>query len=321
MSRLASVDFALAAEFALDAVALRSQLLGAGVASGTLSRRCRPGGPWRRLLPGVILLGRGEPTRRQRVRAALLYAGESAAVTGLEAARRHGVRRLPDDPRVHVLVPHDSHVTSRDFLLVERTRRPATIEWLDGLPVASAPRSLVDAARRLSRLDEVRALLADAVQRRICGVDELADELICRGLPGAALPRLVIAEVADGVRSAAEAWARSLLHRQGRVPEPKWNVAVNSQDGRQLAVVDAWWDDVALAWQIDSKEFHLNPAGYDTTLRRQSALAAAGVLVVHTVPGRLRDEPGTVLNEIINAYREASRRKPRPNVKATLWRP
>lgn len=321
MSRRASIDFALAADITLDGVASRAQLLGAGVGPATLSRRCRPGGPWRRLLPGVFLLGRGEPTRRQQVRAALLYAGDAGTVTGVEAARRHGVRRLPDDARVHILVPHGSHVTSRDFLLVERTRRAVPIHLIDGIPLASASRSLVDAARRLSRLDEVRALLADAVQRRICRVEDLAAELTSQGLPGAALPRRVMTEVADGVRSAAEAWARSLVLRCGRVPEPAWNVAVRSVDDRLLAVVDAWWDDVGLAWQIDSREFHLDPQGYDRTLRRQSALAAAGVIVLHTVPSRLRAESAAVVDEIVNAYRQASRRTPRPNVHAALWRP
>jgi len=319
MGRIASVDFARAAEIALDGVASRAQLLGAGIAPATMSRRSRPGGPWRRLLPGVYLLGRGEPTRRQQVRAALLYAGEPSAVTGIEAARRHGVQRLPEDGRVHVLVPHESHVSSRDFLLVERTRRAVSVQSRDGIPVAAPPRCLVDAARRLSRLDEVRALLADAVQRSICGVDDLVAEVTCQGLPGAALPRLVLAEVADGVRSAAEAWARSLVYRSGRVPQPRWNVAVRTREGRLLAVVDAWWDEVALAWQIDSREFHLDPAGYDRTLRRQSALAAAGVIVVHTVPSRLRADSSAVLEEIISAYWQASRRKPRPDVQATPW--
>jgi hypothetical protein len=33
-----------------------------GVPRRSISRRCRPGGPWQRLLPGIVLLGNSEPT-------------------------------------------------------------------------------------------------------------------------------------------------------------------------------------------------------------------------------------------------------------------
>lgn len=95
-------------------------------------------------------------------------------------------------------------------------------------------------------------------------------------------------------------------------------MAIRSPAGQLLAVVDAWWDDVGLAWQIDSREFHLAPADYDATLRRHSALAAAGILVVHTLPTRLRDDAKAVLNELTAAHARAAGNH-RPNVTATPW--
>lgn len=317
MARRTSVDWAAIAELSSHGIITRAQLLAAGVAAATISRSTRPGGRCRRLLPGVLLLSGGVPTRQQLVVAGLVYAGPAAVLTGLEAARRHGVRRLPDDGRVHVLTPQPCHVSSRDFLRVERTRRPPASKPIGGLPVAPPARSIVDAARRMSRLDEVRAMLADALQRGICTVDELAAEIQHPGVPGVALPRRVLAEISDGVRSAAEAWARALVRRSRRIPLPAWNVAVRSDTGRLLAVVDGWWNDVGLAWEIDSKEFHLEPAGYDRTLRRHSALAAAGIPVVHTVPSRLRTDAAAVLDEVERAYLEAGRR-PRPAVITSL---
>jgi hypothetical protein len=319
MTRRTAVNWAAVGELATDGVLTRAQLLAAGVASATITRSSQPGGRYRRLLPGVLLLSRGEPTRRQLVIASLLYTGPCGVLTGLEAARRHGVARLPDDGRIHVLVPHDCQRSSRDFLRLERTRRPPSIEYIEGIPVASAARSVVDAARRLQRTDQIRAMVADAVQRGICCVDSLAEEIAQRGVPGIAVPRGVLAEISDGVRSAAEAWARALIRRSPVVPPPAWNIAVRSDAGRLLAVVDAWWDDVGLAWEIDSKEFHLSPDGYDATMRRHSALAACGVLVVHTVPGRLRNDAAAVLDEVERAYAEAKRRS-RPEVTASPWR-
>lgn len=77
-----------------------------GVPPGTSYRRCLPGGPWQRLLPGVVLLRTGEPTRRQLVDGALLHCGDQAVVTGLESLRRQGLKRdaRPGEP-IHVLLP------------------------------------------------------------------------------------------------------------------------------------------------------------------------------------------------------------------------
>lgn len=312
-------DLRLLAEHAPDGVLSRADIIGAGISSATICRRCRPGGAWQRLLRGVVMLHGGRPTRAQQVTAAVAYGGPHAMVTGLTAAAQHGVRRLPEQPHVHLLVPHGRHLSSSGFVVVERTRRMPPVRWVAGRPLAPPARALVDAARRMPRLDEVRTMIADAVQLGVCDVGALASELSATGLAGTALPRLVLDEVSDGVRSAAEAWARSLVLRAARLPAPAWNVAIHAADGTMLAVVDAWWD-VGLVWEIDSREFHLAPADHDRTARRQSALAAAGLAVVRTVPSRLHRESAAVLAELEGAYRHAALR-PRPAVTASPHRP
>jgi len=63
----------------------------------------------------------------------------------------------------------------------------------------------------LGTLDAVRSLLADAVQQRRCTPAELRGEIDCGSRRGSALPRMVLTEITDGVRSVAEADARVLL--------------------------------------------------------------------------------------------------------------
>lgn len=46
-----------------------------GVSAAVASERCRPGGPWQMLLPGIYLLHAGPPTSDERLHAALLYTG------------------------------------------------------------------------------------------------------------------------------------------------------------------------------------------------------------------------------------------------------
>jgi hypothetical protein len=134
----------------------------------------------------------------------------------------------------------------------------------DGLPLAPVARALVDAAVPLREADAVRAMFADAVQRGLCTPADLAIELAQVQRPYTALARSVLEEVTDGVRSAAEAWARRLVLRSG-LPAPQWNVAVRRADGRLIGVADAWWDDVGLVWEIDSREWHLDPEAHDRT--------------------------------------------------------
>ncbi|MFW6695864.1 hypothetical protein [Streptomyces sp. MAR4 CNX-425] len=58
------------------------QLREHGVPTADAARRCRPGGPWQQLLPGVYLLHAGPPTPEERLHAALLYAGRTPAGRG-----------------------------------------------------------------------------------------------------------------------------------------------------------------------------------------------------------------------------------------------
>lgn len=298
-----------------DGVASRADLRAIGLAPATISRLCRPGGPWSSVLRGVVLLTGKVPTGRQRVRAAITLAGDDAVVSGVAALRALGVRRLPADDRTHVLIPHGVRLSSQRFAVFERSRRLPEPVVRHDMPLAGAARALVDASKLWRDLDTVRAMTADAVQLGICGVDDLVDELAEPRRPHSALLRMVLAEVADGIRSPAEAWARRLVMRSN-LPMPLWNVPVREPSGRLLAVPDAYWPAVALAWEIDSREFHLSPADHARDTRRQSRLAAAGVLVVHTVPSRLRTDPAGVATELERAHRIAAKR-PTPHLITT----
>ncbi|MCW0216073.1 MAG: hypothetical protein OJJ54_22215 [Pseudonocardia sp.] len=239
-------------------------------------------------------------------------------VTGVAAARLYGIRGLPPDDRLHLLVPNERQVRGTALFVVIRTRRMPLPILREGLPLAPVARALVDAAVPLRQADTVRAMFADALQRGFCTPADLAAELAQVQRPYTALARSVLEEVSDGVRSTAEAWARRLVLRSG-LPAPQWNVAVRRADGRLIGVADAWWEDVGLVWEIDSREWHLDPGAHDRDTRRQSGFAAEGIAVVHTRPSRLRTERAAVLDELARAHANAAR-SPRPRVRTELWR-
>jgi hypothetical protein len=300
---------------ARDGVIRTAALRGLGVPGATITNRCCEGGRWQRLLPGVVLLTSGSPTRRQEISAALLYGGPHAVLTGIEACRRHGVRRLPDpNGRVHVLVPDDRQLRSCEFVTVERTTRMPTPLIRDGMPITPIARACLDAARRLRSTAEITELIADAVQRQLCAPAQLAAELQEGSQRGSAMPRRVLADVAEGVRSTAERDAKRLLAGSG-LPDPWWNAEVRVVGGRLLGIADAWFDEVALTWEINSYAWHLLPRSYAREVKRTAEMAAAGISVVPVLPTALRNDPSGSLADLVAAYRAAEAR-PRPPVVA-----
>ncbi|MEU7479475.1 hypothetical protein AB0A63_26040 [Lentzea sp. NPDC042327] len=269
--------------------------------------RCASGGPWQRMYPGVVLLHNGPPTQDQHLTAALLRAGPGAAVTGAEACRRHG---LPARGReLHLLAPAPVRGSGR--LVVERASPMPPTTTVDGFPLVRPARAVVDACRQLRSADEVTALVAAAIQRGRCTPESLREEARTHRF-GAKLVRSVLADLGRA-ESVAERDARR-LSRRIRLTTPHWNATVVDARGQVVGRPDAWFDDVALAWEIDSRAFHCGARDYERTLARNTRYAAAGILVVQTLPARLRTHPDQVATELRRAY-EAAGARPRPAVR------
>ncbi|KOV80435.1 hypothetical protein ADL03_33395 [Nocardia sp. NRRL S-836] len=269
-------------------------------------RRCTSDGPWQRMYPGVVLLHNGPPTPDQHLTAALLRAGPGAAVTGAEACRRHG---LPARGReLHLLSP--TTIRGTGPLIIERATPMPPSTDVGGFPVVSAARAVVDACRQLRSPDEATALIAAAVQRGRCTVEGLRAEARTNRY-GTNLVRTVLADLGR-TESIAERDARR-LSRRIRLTTPHWNVTITDADGHPIGRPDAWFDDVALAWEIDSRAFHYGPRDYERTLARNTRYATAGILVVQTLPTRLHTHPDQVASELRRAHQAAAAR-PRPPV-------
>lgn len=302
-------------------VATARQLVACGVPERTVYNRCRDGGPWRRLLPGVILLHNGNPSRDQLVHAALLFGGPDALLTGIEACRRHGLRRGPArapasaSEKVSILVPDTRQLRSVEFVDVSRTSRLPPPHLRGGVPMAPIVRACADAVRAMETASEITELLSDAVQRGLCTVAALRMELAEGSRRRTATPAAVLADLAAGVRSTAERDAKRLWARTG-LPEPWWNASVFAPDGSLLGIVDCWLDDVAMAWEIESSEWHLSPADHDRTVERAAAFAAAGVAYTATKPRRVSREGPSVAATLKATYGHAAARR-RPAVRAT----
>lgn len=284
----------------------RAQALDAGLSRHAIGYRLGDGGSWRLMLPGVYLTLPGVPTQAQRETGAILYSGPHALITGAAALRFYEIRQAPrqDSDIVDVLIPARFRRASTGPVRVHRTWHMPPL-WVQGPAArryAYPARAVVDTARWLTDLREVRALVGDAVQNRHCAVAQLADELRAGGTPNGALLRRVIAEVTDGVRSAPEAELRDLIAK-ARMPVPLFNPRLYLPNGTFIACPDAWWPEAGVAIEIDSRQWHLAPDDWERTMTRHSDLGQYGIVTLHTTPHQLRADPAPFLRKAANAYK------------------
>jgi hypothetical protein len=291
----------------LDVIS-REQALAAGLTRHALNHRLRVGGPWRGLLPGVYVATTGTPTIVQQEMAALLYGGRGSLITGPAAVRHHRIRG-PDAEFVDVLVPASRNRRDTGFARLHRsTRVPGRCSAFGPLRYALPSRAVADAVRDLASLRDVRAVIADAVQRGACQVPDLHDELTAGPTFGSALFREALTDVAEGIRSAAEGDLKDLLATSG-LPMPLFNASLFAGD-EFVAMPDAWWPQFGVALEVDSREWHTSPHDHASTLARGRRMSVHQIVVLRFTPKEIRTQPAQVLRDIRAALEGARGRSP-----------
>ncbi len=285
-----------------DGLLRREQAIASGFTPAAIRHRLRPGGPWQRVLPEVFTTFTGDLTERQRCRAALLYAGDDALITGRIGCVLHGLRYVPQgtEPYVDLLVPAERNPRSREFVRVHRTLQMPAWTVVDGLLVsAAAARCAVDTARELQTLRDVRALLCEVVQRRRARVNEVAAEVARGQRRGLALMRRAVEDLEAGCRSAPECELRDLVGRSRILPEPRWNKVL---PGGPRIFPDACWPQARLVVEVNSKEYHRYGEAAEETEQRLAVYAANDWRAIPLSPARLRAETREVRAQIEAAY-------------------
>ena len=279
-------------------VITRRQALAAGVTASSL--RHRLGNSWQSLIPGVYLAATGTPTIIQQQMAAMLHAGRGSVITGPAALQQHRIRG-PAADLIDVLIPASRRRQDAAFVRLHRTTRMPKRIWRFGpLYYALPARAVADTVRDLTSLRDVRAMVADAVQRSACTVPDLSAELDHGQSVGSKLFREALADVADGIHSAAEGDLKDLLAKSG-LPAPLFNASIYGGDGTFIARPDAWWPERGVAVEVDSHEWHLSPHDHTRTLERQRRMGKHGIVVLPFTPREIRTQPADVINTIRHA--------------------
>jgi hypothetical protein len=285
----------------------RAQALECGVSRGRLDHLVRPGGRWQRILPGVYVVNTGAVSVDQRAMAALLYAGPKSLLTGAAAVRRHRLQCAGLN-QVDVLVPEDVRVRSAGYVRIVRTgRMPTKCYRTQRIRFVLLPRAVADATRPMTSLGDVRAVVAEAIQKGRCDLASLVAELNDGPVAGSRFYRVALRECIAGSRSAAEGALMTLIGRSD-LPEPMYNAELYTFDGAFLGIADVWWQRAAVVAEVDSRRYHLSPADYERTVMRHNRMAAHGINVLHFLPDTVKNDPSAVIRNLRGAIRSGGAR-------------
>ena len=290
-----------------------AQLRAHGVSAAELTEQCRPDGPWRQLLPNVVLLHPGAPTSEERLHGALLYAAREttpgvpaqptaesphrpmyteAVITGLAALTLHGFSAVPPPlalDRVDILVPRLRRLRSTGYVRIMRTPALPTPRVVTGLPVAPVPRALADAVAELTDAEAVRRLLTEAVRAGHCEPAAVVRELTAAKL----LNRPHVVDAVDSLLAEGRSIAEDRLYRMVRehgLPDPVWNVDLRLPGGPHLGGLDAYWPEQAVAVELDTRAPRQDEdALWSEYARKREHLERLGITVVYITPRKLRD--------------------------------
>ena len=251
---------------------------------------------WWPMGPRVYLVAEHDETPEARTWAAMLSLGEDAVLVGRSAAWWWGLLGNPP-ARVEAAVSRDHQPRRRDGVRVlRRDVDPGEVTRLRGLRITKRAPTVLDAAAALG-LEEGARLMDRALLRRRVELPALwAVREQRRGCRGAALAGRLLALADGGARSEAERRAHHLVRRSGL---RGWRAnAEIVLPGFGTVLGDMVFDEAKVIAEIDGWAYHRDLRAFLRDGPRQSALAAAGWVVLRTHWYELHEEPGTFVTTL-----------------------
>lgn len=255
-------------------VVTRSQLMGLGFSPGAIARRVQ-GGQLQALHRGVYLVG---PLKLHRATemAAALAGGPQALISHTSAACLWGMGSGGTPPAVHVSVPAGG-----------RSKRPGicfhrVAPWVheeravvDGVPVTSAIRTLVDIAGMVGSRELERALALAMGEGLVDGRGLAGSSHRYPRRPGMPMLLSLLRDLEGPSITRSEAERRCLeLFQAAGLPRPHANVPFGPYE------LDLFWPDHGVAVEIDGRAYHSSRIRFEGDRRKDIWLRSRGIQVI-----------------------------------------
>jgi hypothetical protein len=267
-------------------VVARWQLVRMGFHPDAIEARVARGRLYR-IHQGVYAVGHRKLEWRGVLIAAVLAYGPGAVLSHRSAARLWGIR--PNNRRdVDVTVPsRGAH--RRPGIQPHSVRHldPCDVTTIDGIPVTTLPRTLLDLAE-VAPKDHVVKALTEAERQQIIDLTAL-NELLARspGRRGLKPLREILADavIEPKTREEFEHRFAQFCHEAG-LPRPNVNTEVEGYE------VDVLWPGSKLIVELDSWAFHRHRKAFEDDRERDIVLALAEYRPIRVTWRQLTREPG-----------------------------
>ena len=277
---------------------------GAGIHPNALLNRVRSG-VLERVDRGVFVVRGSADTTHRRAVIACRRAGSDALLSHRAGALHWALDGISHAP-MEVLVARGARRRHRAGLVVHESTlwRPGDARVLEGVPVTSPARTIVDLASCVHPY-RVEQALEDAARRGLCSYQEVADRFVGLARGGRkgtmALSRLLGERVGEHVPTQAMTERRAVqLIRAAQLPEPSRQIPVDL--GGVTVYLDLGWPELMLAIECDGLYDHATNSQLPWDLDRQNHLVLLGWLVLRFTWHQITDGAEETAAVIQQAY-------------------
>lgn len=299
-------------------VHLTKDLTATGFGASELAALSRAG-TLRRVRRGAYADAADEPDdpvdrHRTLLEATVRQTSANVVVSHMSAAVLHGLPTWSSElARVHLTRDRDGGGKVRRYVHLHTAALPPTeLTEIDGYPVTSLARTVVDLCRTLSLFRSVPsgdAALALGLTREDLG----AVAAHCIGWSGITQARRAIAFLDGRSESVGESASRVVLHQQ-RVPAPRPQLEVHDPAGRFVARCDFGWEEFSTVGEFDGMVKYgrlLKPGQTIADVvfeekRREDALRDLGWEIVRWLWADLKN-PRLLVERLERAFRRGRR--------------
>lgn len=236
------------------------------------------------IMPGVLRSAHW-PAGRFQTMVAACARNNAATIAFVSAAQLWGMRRLPADEAVHVLVPHGSS-PDLSTAVVHRCRRIDQVDVVrsrpDGIRLTSPPRTLFDCADVLG-VDAASSVLEQLIDTGRGSFDTQVDTWIRLARPrrpGSSTMAVVVRSRPawrTALQSDLEARVLAEITRQHLpLPQPQYRFALAT--GRRVRL-DFAWPEQRVALEVDHAFWHAGAVESHIDKHRDRKMAACGWVV------------------------------------------
>jgi hypothetical protein len=235
---------------------------------------------------GVYAWGHDGLTWRGRCLAAVKACGSDAGLSYHAGVALWRLIECDEERPIDVIIPMRG-ARAIPGIAIHRTRIPFEVMLLDGIPVTTPARALLDLAS-VASYDFTRRAVREAMARKRTSIRELVP---VRGRKGAKHLTRILADGYTPTRSELEDAVLDLIERGG-IAKP----LVNQR--KHARIPDFRWPEQNLVVEADGKAWHDHKLAREDDVERQAELEAQGLRVLRVTWKQVIAQPAQTLTRL-----------------------